>query len=142
MQSTTAVASSPPSATLKAGLWVAQTLIALSFGAAGVMKLAMPIAKLAAMLPWTGQVPETFVRALGLIDLLGGAGILLPSLTRIRPRLTLAAAIGCLLLQACAIVFHVARGELANTAPNYVFIALIVFIFWGRRSRAPIAPRS
>jgi len=71
----------------------------------------------------------------------GGIGILLPSLTRIQPRLTLLAALGCAALQVCAVVFHVSRGEAANTPFNSVLVGLSLFVFWGRRSKAPIAPR-
>jgi hypothetical protein len=73
-------------------------------------------------------------------DLAGGLGVLLPSLTRIKPGLTLLAALGLAALQASAIVFHVSRGEAAKTPFNVLLVALAAFVAWGRR-RAPIAPR-
>ena len=48
-------------------------------------------------------------------------------------RLTAVAALGCALFQLCAIVFHVARGEAANTPFNFVLVALSIFVLWGRR---------
>lgn len=119
------------------GLWLAQTLVALSMLAGAGMKLFMPIARLAAMMPWMGQVPEWFMRGTGVIDLAGGLGIILPSLTRIKPGLTAAAAIGCALLMACAIVFHVSRGEAMATPFNFLVLGLSVFVLWGRWPRRP-----
>ena len=72
----------------------------------------------------------------------GGIGVLVPSLTRIRPGLAVTAALGCAALQVSAIAFHVSRGEAANTPFNAVLVALALFVAWGRRSRAPITPRS
>jgi uncharacterized membrane protein YphA (DoxX/SURF4 family) len=73
-------------------------------------------------------------------DFAGGLGILLPSLTRIKPGLVVLAALGCVALQASAVVFHFSRGEAANTPFNFLLIALSVFVAWGRRT-APIRPR-
>jgi len=84
-----------------------------------------------------GDVPPTFLRATGVVDLMGGIGILLPTLTRILPGLTVLAALGCALLQLCAIVFHIARGEAANTPFNFVLVVLAAFVVWGRR-RVPV----
>lgn len=127
----------PHSRGLDVGLWLAQMLVALSLLAGACMKLFMPIARLAAMMPWMGQVPEWFMRGTGAIDLAGGLGIILPSLTRIKPGLTAAAAIGCALLMACAIVFHVSRGEAMATPFNFLVLGLSVFVLWGRWPRRP-----
>lgn len=130
-----------PGRALRIGLWVAQGLIFFAFGSAGLVKLLTPISQLAAMMPWAGQYSETFVRTIGLIDLTGGIGILLPALTRILPRLTVPAALGCTVLQVFALVFHISRGEAAVTPLNFVLLALAVFVLWGRGRKAPITPR-
>lgn len=126
---------------LNISLWIAQVLIAIAFCVIGFIKLTTPIADLSKMMAWSGEYPEAFVRAIGLIDLAGGLGILLPSLTRIMPRLTVIAAMAATALQILAIAFHISRGEAALTPLNFVLLALIVFILWGRSKRAPIAPR-
>jgi hypothetical protein len=77
----------------------------------------------------------------GVLDLLGGIGILLPAVTRIAPALTVLAALGCTALQVGAIVFHLSRGEAADTPFNVLLAALALFVAWGRRSKAPIAAR-
>lgn len=123
------------------GLWTAQVLGAAAFIMAGVMKTTTPIADLSAMMPWTGEYSATFVRVIGVIDLAGGLGLLLPSLTRIMPRLTVIAAACCVLLQIFAIVFHASRGEFAVLPTNAVYIALPLIVLWGRGRKAPIAPR-
>lgn len=130
-----------PGRALRIGLWAAQILIAFAFIGAGLVKLTTPIPQLAAMMPWAGQYSETFVRSIALVDLAGGIGILLPALTRILPRLTVLAALGCSVLQVFALVFHLSRGEAEVTPLNVVLLALSLFVLWGRNSKAPIAPR-
>ena len=130
-----------PGRALRIGLWAAQGLLFFVFTSAGLVKLLTPIPQLAAMMPWAGQYSETFVRSIGLIDLAGGLGILLPALTRILPRLTVPAALGCTVLQVFALIFHVSRGEAEVTPLNLVLLALSVFVLWGRGRNAPIAPR-
>jgi uncharacterized membrane protein YphA (DoxX/SURF4 family) len=124
------------------GLWVVQGLLALTFAGTGVWKLATPIPALAAMIPWAGQVSPAFLYTTALFDLLGGIGVLLPSLTRIKPDLSVLAALGCAALQLCAIAFHFSRGEHANTPFNFLLVALALFVAWGRTTQAPIAPRA
>jgi uncharacterized membrane protein YphA (DoxX/SURF4 family) len=133
--------SAQPSKGLHIGLWIVQGLLAVNFVGAGVWKLATPVAALAAKMPWMGQVSPGFLYATAAFDLLGGIGVVLPSLTRIRPAVTVWAALGCAALQASAVVFHVSRGEAANTPFNFVLIGLSLFVAWGRRAKAPIAAR-
>jgi uncharacterized membrane protein YphA (DoxX/SURF4 family) len=123
-------------------LWGVQALLFLVFAGTGLWKLLTPVPKLAAMIPWAGQVPVALLYATAVIDLAGGFGVLLPSLTRIKPGLTAAAALGCTALQICAIIFHLSRGEAANTPFNFLLVALSIFVFWGRRYRVRISPRT
>lgn len=130
-----------PSKALHVGLWAVQALLGLMFVGTGVWKVATPIPELAAKMPWMGQVSPSFLYLTALLDTLGGLGILLPSLTRIRPGLAVLGALGCAGLMAGAIVFHFSRGEGANTPFNFVLVALSLFVAWGRQFKAPIAPR-
>jgi hypothetical protein len=127
-----------PSRALGIGLWTVQALLFVLFAGTGVWKILTPIPKLAATFPWMGEVSPAFLYATGVIDFLGGVGVLLPAVTRIRPALTWVAALGCAALQVCAIVFHVSRGEAANTPFNFLLVGLSLFVFWGRRWKAPI----
>lgn len=124
------------------GLWVVQALLALLFIGTAAWKLATPITELAARMPWMGEVSPASLYLTALFDGLGGLGLLLPAATRIQPGLTVLAALGCAALMAAAIVFHVSRGEAASTPFNAGMLALSLFVAWGRRVKAPIAPRT
>src|SRR5690242_16232985 len=117
---------------LNVALWLVQGLLGLTFAGTGIWKLVTPIPTLAAAMPWMGQVAPGFLYLTAVFDFLGGLGLVLPSLTRIRPGLTRLAAFGCAALQACAVVFHFSRGEGANTPFNFLLIALSLFVAWGR----------
>jgi hypothetical protein len=131
-----------PSKRLEIGLWIVQGLLALTFVGTAVWKVFTPIPDLAAKIPWAGQVSPGLLYSTAVFDLLGGLGVVLPSVTRVKPGLTVLAALGCAALQVCAIVFHVSRGEAANTPFNFFLVALALFVAWGRRSKAPISARS
>jgi uncharacterized membrane protein YphA (DoxX/SURF4 family) len=126
---------------LRISIWTAQIAGAALFCMSGVMKLTTPIPELSAMMPWTGELSPTFVRVIGLIDLAGGLGLILPSLTRIKPRLTIIAALCCAVLQILAAGFHTLRGEFGMLPLNALLLALVIFIFWGRSKIAPVAAR-
>src|SRR5262245_22830625 len=79
---------------LRGALWTVQVLLAIAFGMAGVMKATQPIEVLAAQMVWPGDVPSALVRFIGVSELLGGIGLVLPAATRIQPRLTPLAAVG------------------------------------------------
>lgn len=125
------------------GLWVVQVLLAALYASAGYAKLTQPIAALATMnMTWAPDLPELFVRFVGLMEILGAIGIILPAATRILPWLTPTAAVGFTIVQLSAIVLHATRGETAMTLPfNLVLLALGLFVVWGRYSKAPIARR-
>jgi len=134
--------SNPTSGTgIRVTLWIVQLLLAGVFVMSGLAKLFSPISELLKSIPWTGDLPVAFVRSIGIVDLAGGIGILLPALTRIQPRLTVLAALGCALLQAFAMVFHLSRGEGMMLPINLVLLGLSLLVAWGRSRKAPIQPR-
>jgi len=140
MNTTATLPANPPRRALSAGLWVAQILIAFFMLFGAYMKLAAPADELAKMMVWAVEHPtlKTFT---GIVDLLGGLGILLPALTRIQPRLTVLAALGIIVLQVLAFGFHGSRGEWPATPFNVLLLALAVFVYWGRSKAAPIEAR-
>ena len=127
---------------MKVALWIAQALLALAFLAAGAMKLTQPLATLATSLAWTADVPGALVRLIGLAEVLGALGLVLPAATRILPRLTVVAAAALALDMVLASVFHLTRGEAMMVPVTLLLAALLAFVAWGRAARAPIAPRA
>jgi len=127
---------------LNIALWIVQILLALLYGMAGFMKSTMPIPELAAMLTWPGVVPEWLVRFVGVSELVGAVGIIVPAATRILPSLTIWAAVGFSIIQILAIPFHGYLGDWAMAWPlNAVLLAMSVFVVWGRSRKLPIAVR-
>jgi uncharacterized membrane protein YphA (DoxX/SURF4 family) len=123
-------------------LWVVQVLLAALFIMAGSTKLFQSMPALAAMMPWTQQTPEALVRFIGFSELLGGMGVILPSVFRIKPRLTVWAAIGLALVQVFAALFHLSRGESNAIGINLVLVSLAVLVAWGRNSKVPVLARA
>jgi hypothetical protein len=119
------------SGTMHVILWAVQIVLAALLLAGAIMKF-MPIEKISEMMPWTGQVPVWMVRILGIVDLVGAAGLVLPGLLRIKPQLTSWAALGIITLMLCAIIFHVSRGEGSVVEFNVFCVALAGFVGWGR----------
>jgi hypothetical protein len=106
------------------------------------MKATQPLDQLAKMMTWIPSFPPLFVRSLGVVEVLGAIGLILPSLTRIQPRLTVIAALCILVHQFLAVSLHVSKGEISVLGLNVVLIVLAAFIFWGRRKKAVILPRA
>lgn len=131
-----------PSKALNIALWVVQVLLAVMFLMAGANKLFQSIAELSKMLPWVTEVPEELVRFIGISELLGGLGLLLPSILRIKPNLTPLAAIGLAVVMVLAAIFHISKGEASVIGINFVIMALTLFVAWGRAKKAPIQPKA
>ena len=119
-------------------LWVMQVLLAIIFIMAGVTKSFQPIDAIAESLPWVLSTPVALVRFIGISEILGGLGLLLPSILRIKPILTAWAAIGLAVIMIFAAIFHGARAEYSGIIANMVFMAVALFIAWGRAKKAII----
>jgi len=128
------------SKTLHITLWLAQALLAATLLMGAALKF-MPIDQISVMMPWMGQVPVWKVRALGIIDLLGAVGLILPTLLRIKPVLTPLAAVSVMVLMLCAIAFHVSRGEASGIGINIFSGLLAVYVGWGRFRKVPVLPK-
>lgn len=122
---------------LNIALWVAQGLISLTLIWAGYTKLFQPIEEIAKMLPWALDNPG-LLKFTGIVDLLGGIGIVLPAALKIQPKLTVFAAYGTIALMIAASVFHISRGEASLIGMNIFFLVLAGFIAWGRSKKAPV----
>ena len=119
-------------------LWIAQVLLAIMFGMAGLMKTSQPITSLAEMLPWVEQSPELLVRFIGVSELLAAVGLLFPAILKIQPKLTAFAGLGLAVIMLLALIFHVSRGEYEAIGINVILGGIAYFIYWGRNKKAPI----
>ncbi|MDN3219682.1 DoxX family protein [Pseudomonas nunensis] len=138
-------ASVPSAAThphrLHIALWLAQCALAMFYAGTGFMTATQPIGELAAMMQWPDVVPVALVRFIGVAELAGALGLILPSLLRIASRLTPLAATGLVLIQLLAIPFHLSRGEVGVVPLNLVLLALAAFVVWGRWRKMQILKR-
>jgi uncharacterized membrane protein YphA (DoxX/SURF4 family) len=135
-------ATTPSSLRWSIGLWAAQIALALLYLMGVWIHLLMSPSEAAAMdIFWMSEVPLAFVRFIGVMELVGVIGLILPAATRIKPQLSVLAATGLLAIQALAIPFHAFRGEFAPLPLNLVYVALAVLVIWGRTRKAPILPR-
>ena len=123
-------------------IWVVQVLLAVFFILFGFMKAFLPIDSIADQMSFVLDVPEALVRFIGVAELAGGLGLILPAITRILPWLTIAAAGGLGTIMILAFIFGVSRGEIPNAVINIVVLALLAFIAYGRWKLIPISARS
>ena len=126
---------------MKYVLWTLQVLLALAFLGAGVSKVIQPYAALAERMVWVGDVPEPLVRFIGMAELLGALGLLLPAGTRVLPWLTPLAAAGLALDMFLASWFHLLRFEYGNAVQNAVLMSLAASMAYGRTFLVPIRTR-
>jgi hypothetical protein len=118
-------------------LWVVQGLLALVFLFAGGMKLILPLEQM------TGPVaiPGPFLRFIGVVEVLGALGLILPSLLRIRPGLTPLAAAGLVIIMIGATGITLVVGDVAPALIPLAVGLLAAFVAYGRWRLAPIGRR-
>ena len=110
--------------------WIIATLLAVFYLYAGGKKAAQSKEQLQPMMGWVDRVPMPLVRLIGVLELLGAAGLILPPLTGIAPWLAIAAAIGLVLIQAGGIAVHVSRGEARQIGLNIALLAAAAVTAW------------
>lgn len=91
--------------------WIIQIILTLLFGFAGIMKATQPVEKLAPNMPWVNDYPKEMVKYIGIAEILGALGIILPYWTGIAPFLTSVAGFGLALIMVLAAVYHYRKGE-------------------------------
>ena len=112
-------------------LWIAQALLAAMFLFAGGAKLVMTAEQMAA--PGPVQLPVSFIRFIGVCEVLGAIGMILPGLTGIKPGLTPLGAAGLVIIMIGATVVNVMNGMVLQGALPTVILGLIaVFVVYGR----------
>ena len=82
------------------------------------------------MMGWVDTVPMSLVRTIGVIEILGVLGLVLPPLTGIAPVLAVLAALGFVVLQVLATGLHLSRGEVKETGLNVTLIVVAGVAAW------------
>ncbi|MDX1377791.1 MAG: DoxX family protein [Anaerolineales bacterium] len=119
---------------LNIGLWIAQVSLLGIYGAYGVYKTFFT-EKSKEKMAWTNGRTDNFIRFVGIAELLGGVGVVLPMLTGILPWLTVLSALGLTLIQGLAIFTeHLPKKEYKFLPLNLYFAAMSIFVVIGRWS--------
>src|SRR2546426_12711337 len=119
--------------TMNVALWIVQGLLAVLFLLAGGAKLVLPLDQMAGPV----ALPGWFLRFLGVAEVLGALGLVLPGLLRIRSGVTSLAAAGLVIIMTGATVVMWAGGMVAVALMNVVVGLLVAFVAYGRWRLGP-----
>jgi hypothetical protein len=110
--------------------WIVAGLLAAFYVYSGGKKAVQSQAQLLPMMGWVDRVPMPLVRVIGVLELLGAAGLILPPLTGIAAGLAVAAAVGFVLLQIGGISLHLSRGEGRLIGLNIGLLVMAAVAAW------------
>ena len=120
-------------------LWIIQILLALLFLFAGIMKLVIPADQLMAQAPpGSTQFPALFLKFIGLVETLGGFGLILPGIFRKRRELTPLAALGLVIVMIGAVVITARDHGIGPAVTPFIVGLLCAFVAYGRWKLLPL----
>ena len=119
-------------------LWIIQMLLGLLFLLSGAMKFVMSVAEMTKDMP---SMPGWFLHFIGVMEILGGLGLILPSVLRIRPGLTPLAAAGLVIIMIGATVITFTTMGVGAAALPLIVGVLCAFVAYGRWRLAPLSAR-
>ena len=119
-------------------LWILQILLGLLFLFSGSMKFVMSVAEMTKDMPW---MPGWFLHFIGVMEILGGFGLILPSLLRIRPGLTPLAAAGLVIIMSGATAITLSTMGVGPAVLPLIVGILCAFVAYGRWRVAPLSAR-
>ena len=120
-------------------LWIIQLLLALLFLFAGSTKFVMTVDEMNKQAPIA--LPGLFLHFIGICEILGGLGLILPALLRIKPALTPLAAVGLIIIMLGAIGIAIKSGVISTAILPLVVLVLLAFVAYGRWRLAPIGSK-
>lgn len=115
---------------MRVGYWVIAGLLAVFYLYAGGKKVAQTRERLQPMMGWVDVIPMPLVRTIGVLEILGAAGLILPPLTGVASWLAVAAAIGLALIQVGGTALHLSRGEARVIGLNLALLAAAAVAAW------------
>jgi uncharacterized membrane protein YphA (DoxX/SURF4 family) len=115
-------------------LWIIASVLAFAFAGSGIMKLVQSKEKLVASSTggWAEHWSPASIKLIGVAEILGAIGLILPAVLHVAPILVPLAAVGLILVMIGAAVVHTRRHELPNVAITVVLLLLAAFVAWGR----------
>lgn len=113
-------------------LWIVQGLATFAFLWAGIHKVIEPIEKYKQENPWAKDIAPGLLRVLGVLEILGALGLILPALTHVLPWLTPVAAVCLGILMIGAIAVHLRHKEFSGAIAPIVIFLLVGFVAYGR----------
>jgi hypothetical protein len=120
---------------MNVALWIVAGLLAVVLLGSST-KMFVPKEKMAGMLGAQSRWVEDFspgaLKAIGVVELLGAVGLILPAALHIAPVLVPLAASGAVLLFVCAVIMRLRRGERATIVVDLVYLAMAAFVAYGR----------
>ncbi len=122
-------------------LWIVQILLAIAFLMAGFMKATQSKESLiekTEKMAWVEDFSPGTIKYIGILEILGAIGLVLPAVTGILPMLTPLAAAGLALTMVGAAVVHIRRKEYSGLVGNLVLFLMAAFVAYGRFALIPI----
>jgi uncharacterized membrane protein YphA (DoxX/SURF4 family) len=115
-------------------LWIISGVLAFAFAGSGILKLVQSKDKLVASGTggWAADWSPTSIKLIGVAEILGAIGLILPAILHVAPVLVPLAAVGLILVMLGAAVVHARRHELPNVAVTIVLLILAAVVAWGR----------
>jgi hypothetical protein len=119
---------------MNTALWIIAGVLAAAFLAGGVIKLVTPRHKLVASSfgGWAEDFGAGTIKAIGALEVLAAAGLVLPAALDLAPVIVPLAAVGVALLMVGAMITHLRRREPRVIAVNVIYLGLAAFVAWGR----------
>jgi hypothetical protein len=122
---------------MNVALWIVQIALALLFLFAGGMKLVLPIEEMTKQM----ALPGWFLRFIGVVEVLGGLGLVLPGLLGIRQGLTVWGAAGLIIVMVGATTLTLGMGEVVMALIPFAVGCLAAFVAYGRTRLVPYPDR-
>lgn len=117
--------------------WVIQIVLGMFFIVLGVLHLIVPEG-LPSQLEWMYDLPPWLHGVSGAAEILGGLGLILPGLTKMRMVLTSLAAAGLALVMLFAAAWHLSRGEVRSIVVNLLIAGVLAYLAYIRTRRIPV----
>lgn len=120
-------------------LWILAFLLAAIFAGAGAVKLVTARDQQIDRTPYVEDFPQVVIRGIGVLEILGAIGLLLPALTGVATVLVPLAGAGLAITMVFAALVHTRRGDgMAATTPSILLAIASVFLAWSRFGPYPL----